>query len=224
VGTVPAVTADQMRAVDRVAEERGLQLVQMMENAGRSLAAVAIARFGPGRVRVLAGSGGNGGGGLVAARHLLGRGVAVDVSMTRAPGELTGVTAHQWSLLAARGVTPTEPGPADLVVDAVIGYALSGPPTGRAADLIAWAGSSGAPVLCLDTPSGVDVTTGEAHAPAVTATATLTLALPKTGLVGSPSVGEHHLADLSIGGDVYERVGVAVPADLFAAGQVLRLT
>jgi NAD(P)H-hydrate epimerase len=213
-----------MREVDRLAVEGGLALVQMMENAGRSLAAVAIARFGPDHVRILAGSGGNGGGALVAARHLLGRGVAVDVSLTRPPAELTGVPAHQWSILAARGVTPTEPGPADLVLDAAIGYSLSGPPTGRAAELIDWAGRPGAPVLSLDTPSGVDVTTGEAPGPSVAATATLTLALPKVGLVGSPRAGEHYLADLTIGADVYRSIGVDVPPDLFAAGQVLRLT
>ena len=52
----------------------------------------------------------------------------------------------------------------------------------------------------------------------------MTLALPKVGLVGSHRVGEHYLADLSIGAGVYERLGIEVPADLFAEGQVLRLT
>jgi|SRR5579859_887293 len=40
---VPAVTADEMREIDRVAmEDTGPNLLQMMENAGRSLALLAI--------------------------------------------------------------------------------------------------------------------------------------------------------------------------------------
>ena len=80
---VPALTADQMREVDRaMVEDLHIELIQMMENAGRSLAQLAIARFAPARVTVLAGPGGNGGGGLVAARHLLNRGRTVSVVLS----------------------------------------------------------------------------------------------------------------------------------------------
>jgi NAD(P)H-hydrate epimerase len=199
-------------------------LIQMMENAGRSLAAVAVARFRPTSVRVLAGSGGNGGGGLVAARHLLGRGLDVEVSLTRDPEDLRGVPARQWSILSALGVMATAAARADVVLDAVIGYSLSGPPTGRAAELIEWAEGQGGPVLSLDNPSGVDVTTGQAHSPSVRADTTMTLALPKVGLLDSPSVGNLFLADLSIGTGVYEHLGLTVAADLFGPGQVVRLT
>ena len=69
---VPAVTAAQMREVDRVAvEETGPNLYQMMEHAGRSLALTALEMAtDDGPIVVLAGTGGNGGGGLAAARHL----------------------------------------------------------------------------------------------------------------------------------------------------------
>ena len=72
----PFLTADQMREVDRLMiEEYGIELLQMMENAGRGLADLARERFlddDPRRraVVLLAGAGGNGGGGLVAARRL----------------------------------------------------------------------------------------------------------------------------------------------------------
>ena len=73
---LPAVTAAQMREVDRaMVEDFHIELVQMMENAGRNLADLAVRHFGPRSTVVLAGSGGNGGGGLVAARHLANRGV-----------------------------------------------------------------------------------------------------------------------------------------------------
>ena len=77
----PSVTADQMREVDRaVIEDFHIELMQMMENAGRGMAEVAVDLFRPRRVLVLAGPGGNGAGGLVAARHLSNRGVMVRVA------------------------------------------------------------------------------------------------------------------------------------------------
>ncbi len=95
-----AVSAAQMREVDRLmVEEAGISLLQMMENAGRALALRARAMLGGDargrRVQVLAGRGGNGGGGLAAARRLT-----------------------------------------DLLLDAVFGYSLTGPPSERAAELI----------------------------------------------------------------------------------------
>lgn len=79
---VPAVTAEQMREVDRIAnQETGPNLFQMMENAGRNLALLAMAVLGEkwtaSRIVVLARSGGNGGGGICAARHLANRGLDV---------------------------------------------------------------------------------------------------------------------------------------------------
>jgi NAD(P)H-hydrate epimerase len=71
------VTAADMAEVDRRAVDvYGVLIIQMMESAGRALARVAQERFlddsTARRVRVLAGSGGNGGGAMVAARRLHG--------------------------------------------------------------------------------------------------------------------------------------------------------
>ena len=71
---MPALTVDQMRDVDRaMVHHFHIGLDVMMENAGRALADLAHRRFGPHKAIVLAGPGGNGGGGLVAARHLSNR-------------------------------------------------------------------------------------------------------------------------------------------------------
>jgi NAD(P)H-hydrate epimerase len=187
-----------MREVDRaMIEDLHIELVQMMENAGRNLAELAIARFKPTRVMVLAGTGRNGGGDLVAARHLANRGRKVRVVLAR-PDDLTAVPAHQLDIITRMGVPVEDDAePADLVVDAVIGYSLRGDPRGRAAELIDWANNQAAQVLALDTPSGLDVTSGLAGSPCVAAKATLTLALPKVGLLDAPSVGELYLADIS---------------------------
>jgi len=85
-GAVPALTTEQMRAVDRaMVEDLHIELVQMMENAGRGLAELAITRFSPDSVTVLAGPGGNGGGGLVAARHLANRSRPCSPNRTASP-------------------------------------------------------------------------------------------------------------------------------------------
>jgi len=219
----PALTTEQMRAVDRaMVEDLHIELVQMMENAGRNLAELAITRFSPTSVTVLAGPGGNGGGGMVAARHLANRDCQVQVVLSE-PDRLTPVPAHQADILTRMGITIASRAPtADLVVDALIGYSLRGDPAGTAAQLITWANGQAAPVLALDTPSGLDLTTGTAGSPTVGASATLTLALPKIGLLDAPSAGELYLADISVPPLVYQRMGITVPP-LFRQSSLLQI-
>jgi NAD(P)H-hydrate epimerase len=230
---VPAVTAGQMREVDRLAvEEFGLGILQMMENAGRILAAQAMEMLGRGgdsggEVVVLAGSGGNGGGGLCCARHLANHGVSVAILLDRDAAALAGAAAAQMRVLSAAGLTPapgdqTEEilGRSALVVDALIGYGLRGPAQGRAAKLIDLCNSSGRSVLALDVPSGLDATTGEVAGPVVRAHRTLTLALPKTGL---SAVAKVHLADIGIPPAVYRRLGLRYTPP-FGAADVVRLS
>lgn len=222
---IPALTTAQMREVDRImVEDLGITLPQMMENAGRALAWLAVERYSPNRVTVLAGSGGNGGGGMVAARHLANRDIAVTVVTVRPPAALGGVPRLQAAILEQMDVAlETDPSQGDLVIDAVIGYSLQGNPSGRAADLIGWANSQPAPVLALDTPSGLDTTTGAIGDPCVRADATLTLALPKLGLYESPEVaGDLYLADISVPPGTYRRFGIEV-GDLFAGRWVVEV-
>jgi len=223
---VPAVTTSQMREIDRVAvDEVGLNLYQMMENAGRNLAELCMEFLGDqwdgAHIVVLAGSGGNGGGGMCAARHLANHGGAVTLVPTTLEG-LQGVPADQFALYRATGGRVAEFSEidhlnADLVVDAVLGYSLHGVPRGTAADMIRWVSSHGAPVISLDAPSGIDSTTGVAAGDHVHATVTMTLALPKTGLDGD-AVGRLCVADIGIPQDVFTRVGVHPPRTLFSKG------
>ncbi len=224
VQDLPAITTDQMREVDRIMiEDLGIDLLRMMENAGRNLAWLAGERFSPASVTVLAGTGGNGGGGLVAARHLANRGTAVTVTLARK--ELDAVPEGQAEILRRMDVRfSDEPVDADLVIDALIGYSLRGDPRGRSAELIEWANHQPSPVLSLDTPSGLDTTTGMIGDPCIRATATMTLALPKTGLALAPTVvGELYLADISVPGSVYEAFDLTV-ADPFGEGPVVSVS
>jgi len=218
-----AISADQMREVDRaMIEDVRIELPQMMENAGRNLADLAMVRFGPSRVTVLAGPGGNGGGGLVAARHLSNRGVEVAVSLSHTVEEMTPVPAHQFDILTRMGIPGGEPKPAALIIDALIGYSLRGDPWGRSAELIEWANNQATSILALDTPSGLDVSTGAPSAPCIQATATMTLALPKLGLYQAAEVGQLYLADISVPPLVYERMGLSV-GSLFRDGPLLEV-
>ncbi len=121
--------------------------------------------------------------------------------------------------------TPEGPTP-DLVIDGVIGYSLRGAPHGGAEALIRWSGAAGAPILALDVPSGMDATSGDVHEATVRATATLTLALPKTGLVAGPSrahVGELYLADIGVPRQLYAEIDIPDPGALFAESDLVRL-
>jgi NAD(P)H-hydrate epimerase len=225
IARVPAVTMDQMREVDRIMiEDLRIELMQMMENAGRNLARLARHRFLPGRALVLAGSGGNGGGGMVAARHLANWGVAVSVVLGQERDRLGPVPLHQLDVLERMEVPIiAEPEPADLIIDALIGYSLRGNPRGRIAELIGWTIGQNTDALSLDTPSGLDVTSGVAGVPCISAAATLTLAAPKTGLIEAPEVGELYLADISVPPAVYDSFGMTMPAGVFDDDTVVRL-
>ena len=209
---VAAVDAAEMLEVDRMAiEETGPNLYQMMENAGRNLALEAQAMLGDGwqaaAIVVLAGTGGNGGGGITAGRHLQNHGGSIAVVVTD-ESRLGAVPAQQLALFRHAGGEVLEdlPQQAALIIDAIIGYSLQGEPRGRALDLIRWANEHPAPVLALDTPSGIDATTGAAPGAAIAATRTLTLALPKHGLCNALA-GEIVLADIGIPREVYVRLG-----------------
>ena len=204
------ITGAQMVEVDReMIDELGIDLVQMMENAGRNLARAAIDLFDPSSVWVAAGSGGNGGGGMVAARHLANAGIDDTVTTTRPGRELSGVPARQFEILRRMGVTiDDDPTGCDVAIDAIVGYSLRGAPRGLAAELVD-ACSQHARTLSLDTPSGIDVTTGDAPGSFVRADATVTLALPKVGLRDHTAVGRLLLADISVPRSVTTSLGGA---------------
>jgi NAD(P)H-hydrate epimerase len=106
---VPALTTEQMRAVDRaMVEDLHIELVQMMENAGRTLADLAITRFSPASVTVLAGPGGDGGGGLAAARHLANRGCQVR-AWRSGPPQRPPTTTTSWPARPPRPAPSSSP-------------------------------------------------------------------------------------------------------------------
>ncbi len=213
------VTADEMRKIDDMTiREFRVDVLMLMENAGRATAMLAM-RMLQGtilgkRVACLVGGGNNGGDGMVAARHLANWGADVKVIVGTTKDKMKDVPLGQLHILEKMGVPILSTDYAlrdyDLLIDGLIGYGLEGNPRDRVAMMIEGANSSGHPVLALDLPSGMNATTGEAYDPCIKATATLTLALPKTGFL-SPSasryVGDLYLADISIPRKVYQSFG-----------------
>jgi NAD(P)H-hydrate epimerase len=213
VPNLPWLTRAQMVEVDRLMiEEWHISLIQMMENAGRGLAELtrrlldgAVAGK---RVVVLSGTGNNGGGGMVAARHLHNWGAQVGVVLVGSVERLTGVPAQQYHITHKMGLLAANPDlqAADMIIDAMIGYGLSGAPRPPAAEWITRANDSGVPILALDIPSGLDATSGVPYDPCMRAAATLTLALPKQGLRAPeavPYVAALYLADIGVPPEVY---------------------
>lgn len=224
--------------VDRLmVEDFGITLLQMMENAGRHLAHLARDRFLGGDARdksvtVLAGTGGNGGGALVAARRLMQWGANVEIALMRSADDYEGAAAHQLAIAQklkmrlTRADEESLDDSTDAIVDGMIGYSLRGRPKNAVADCIRWASAHPAPVLSLDLPTGMDATTGEVQPLAVKAMTTMTLALPKTGLAvlgAEEFTGQLYLADIGVPEAVYRWLGVDV-GPIFSTTDLLRLS
>lgn len=234
---IPALTTEEMREMDAIAtEETGPNLFQMMENAGRSLALGVLSELSemgqssgaPGQtgypIVILAGTGGNGGGGMCAARHLANRGLDVTLCVSR-PDALDEVPRYQKRSYSGTNGAVVEVDnlwslQARVVVDAVLGYSLEGAPRDEAKEMLSWAGDQkerfGAHIVSLDVPSGLDATSGDTPGAHIDADVTVTLALPKAGLhpnqhANGSVLGRTKLADLGIPSTVYTRFGSAFP-------------
>ncbi|MGI8757963.1 MAG: NAD(P)H-hydrate dehydratase, partial [Acidimicrobiales bacterium] len=170
---IPIVTPEEMAAVDAAAAE---PVDVLVARAGAAVAREAVRLLGGTygrRVVVVAGKGNNGADGRQAAQRLRRLGVRVTV-------------------LDAATVAARVP-PCDLVVDAAYGTGFRG----------TWPapGPGGAPVLAVDIPSGIDGVTGEAAGSVLAASATVTFAALKPGLVlgrGRELAGRVTVADIGL--------------------------
>lgn len=234
---VPALSRTQLQEIERrMQADYFIDPLQTLENAGRSLAETARYLLDGDLldrpIVVLAGNESKGSKGLVAARHLLNWGADVQVLCTHPPDGYTGIAARQLQSLQMMGapLAWAEEGwelpPCDLVIDAIIGCGLRGNPRGRARDLIQLANSTVAPILSLETPSGLDTESGEIYTPCVHAQATLSLGLPRRGLLapGTETVrGTLFLGDVGIPGALWWDLGLEEIPGLFARQSVIEL-
>ncbi|HUG48394.1 MAG TPA: NAD(P)H-hydrate epimerase [Candidatus Limnocylindria bacterium] len=219
------MTAEEMRGADRRAQRLGVPGTELMEQAGAAVAAAARAllnstdRPSSGIVLLLAGPGNNGGDAYVAARYLAAGGTrcaVVLVASERQPGtpdaslnwhrleglaeveRIQAATAHDVAVLL-NGLER-----AALVVDALLGTGVRGSlrdPVLEAVELCLRARQLGVPVLAVDTPTALDLTSGEPSEPVVRADVTVTFHRPKLGLLtrtGSLLAGRVLVAPIGI--------------------------
>jgi NAD(P)H-hydrate epimerase len=213
---VAVLSAAQTRAWDRAAVEgAGIPERVLMESAGRAAAAVVQHCFPEGRVVAIAGAGNNGGDALVLLRALRawGRDVAVAYVGERPEPRLL----HGWEIPVLDGDDPrTLLQGAATVVDGILGTGASGAPRLPAAVWIRAINACGAPVVALDGPSGVDLTTGAVPGEAVRADVTVAFGALKAGLLRFPGRGcAGRILGVEVGFPPYEP---SLPARLVTAG------
>lgn len=201
------MSGEAMTGADRRAQALGVPGALLMEHAGTAVAAavralaVRTGRWGTGPILVLCGPGNNGGDGFVAARRLARQGARVVVGFVASEARPAGETSgRNWDRLAAEAnVTRIHAAlardlailgqgidRAAVVVDALLGTGVRGAlrdPIRSAVDLVRHAHNAGVPVLAVDTPTAVDLTSGEATDPVVRADVTVTFHRPKVGLL-----------------------------------------
>jgi ADP-dependent NAD(P)H-hydrate dehydratase / NAD(P)H-hydrate epimerase len=203
---LPAISAQTMTGMDRRAQALGVPELRLMEHAGTAVAAAVKAlatdleRWGSGPVVILCGPGNNGGDGYVAARRLALNGGSVVIASVDGDARPKGASAaRNWdrvvndagirlvhlpvardALMFGQGIDK-----AAVVVDALLGTGVRGAlrePIRSAVESIRRAAQAGVPVVAVDTPTAVDLSSGEPSDPAVRADLTVTFHRPKTGL------------------------------------------
>ncbi len=211
----PLPAPDEQRELDQWAiDQLHMPGIELMERAGRGLAALVAERAPAGPIAVVCGKGNNGADGLVAARALRERGREVRVLSVADPADYQGDARANLERLPGQGPEPfsTERlAGASAVVDALLGTGFGGAPREPVAGAIeaidayaAGDGRTGVEVIACDIPSGVNGANGEVEGAAVRATATATFHAAKPGLWISP--GKHHAGEVTT-------VDIGIPRD-----------
>lgn len=221
------VTAEQMRQIDRAAtEELGIPEMVLMENAGRAIVDFLREQFpdlAEKSVTIVAGSGNNGGDGLVAARYLHGMGVAVKVFLL-AERELSPSAKQNYEILAKLPVKlyqldsensmhllKVTVNYSDILIDALLGTGISRDVSGRAEQIIDIANRRSCLKVAVDVPSGLNSDTGEVWGRCLKADYTVTLAQPKRGQMLNKGIrycGQVVVKDIGIPQELYQAVGL----------------
>ncbi|MCI0361926.1 MAG: NAD(P)H-hydrate epimerase [Planctomycetaceae bacterium] len=208
-----ALSRAQVRSIDRRAiQEYGLSGLVLMENAGRGCVDVLCRLACRGPVAIVCGKGNNAGDGLVMARHLDLRGIAVKVLLFGPPAELHGDAAVNYAIVVKSGIPLIDlSGPwdasrfdaelagAEWIVDALLGTGATGAPRPPWDEAIRRLNSQTCRKLAVDLPSGLECDTGLASDPTVRADHTCTFVARKIGFENPAApefLGVVHVLDI----------------------------
>ncbi len=210
IAFMQAITSHRMAAIDANCEYLGIKRLQLMENAGASVARAVKRMLDHGKVVVFAGRGNNGGDAFVAARHLSNYDIVV-ILLGRKQEIKTQEARHNWNvlenttipLIEVKDSTQLEQSlikDADIIIDGIFGTGIRGrikQPESKAIDII---NKSDAFVVSIDIPSGFDPDGGEFEK-SVIANLTLTFHRMKKGLLSKNAckyAGKIEVVDIGI--------------------------
>ncbi|MCZ6679994.1 MAG: NAD(P)H-hydrate dehydratase [Candidatus Poribacteria bacterium] len=229
------VTAQQMRQIDQhTIEDIGIAGVVLMENAGSAVVRAIRRRFPDCQhVGVVVGKGNNGGDGLVIARQLALTGQSVQVFLVSPPDRFTGDAltnlqiAQNLNLPIVQILSESDLErlksqivSCDLIIDAIFGTGLRGAVRGYIGDVIECLNDTTCPIVAVDLPSGLEADTGMAEGACIQSTYTVTMGLPKRGLLihpGAALTGQLEVAEIGFPPSVIDAQDIQVnwtqPAD-----------
>jgi NAD(P)H-hydrate epimerase len=225
------VSAAEMRELDRRTIFDGVTGEELMRRAGQGVADIArdvLASHGGHSILLIAGTGNNGGDVFAAATELSGTDLDIEVWVCGSQSRIKGDAQIHLKKMVRAGIVPKEVHSANdlfpkirpgLIIDGLLGTGAKGAPRGFVGPLIEWINAEGqhAFVLSIDIPSGIDADSGIAAGPAVKADLTVTIGLPKTGLIcpeALPYTGSVEVADIGIPAEFIEDTAGCEEAEL----------
>lgn len=227
------VSAEQMRKLDRCAmDDFKIPGEELMDRAGLGVADAVDGMFDKCSMKdpavlLVAGRGNNGGDAFAAARYLRHYGYDTEVWVAGALSEISGdarthfnkmkeskvhveelPTKEDWEL-ALDDIRFAQAVDMGVVVDGVLGTGIKGPARGPSAGAISYINASArhSIVVAIDVPSGLNADTGVAEGDAVKADLTVTMGLPKRGLIeprAADYVGRIEVIDIGIPPELIE--------------------
>ncbi|MGZ7134578.1 MAG: NAD(P)H-hydrate dehydratase [Methanobacterium sp.] len=224
------MTPKDMMVAEGNAEDLGIPKSVLMENAGKSIADYIITNLDPCKVTIFTGTGGNGGDGFVAARHLLNNGYNVDLLFIGNPQNIKSPeTLQNWITIKniSLGLNSLKLDfiedssllkkiDSTVIVDALLGTGIRGKirePISTAIDTI---NKSKGIKIAVDVPSGLDPLTGEVPEKAIESDFTITFHRIKSGLKNAKI--------RYVGNIVLYDIGIPSEAETFLGkGDLLRL-
>lgn len=232
------VTAAEMRSLDQAAiQEFGIPGEELMRRAGQAVATAArhmLADRGGRHVLLVAGPGNNGGDVFATATLLAEDDLHLEVWICGAREKIGGDARIHFDEMTAAGVVPREVSagpfqpvhPPDVLIDGLLGTGSRGAPRGCMSGLVEWINrlAQRTQVLSIDIPSGIDADTGIAEGVAVRADRTVTLGLPKTGLIqpeALPYTGTIEVDSIGIPTELLEAVAGCSDAELIVRDELL---
>ncbi len=225
------VTASEMRHIDEdTINNIGIPGIVLMENAGLSVVNAIERNFHKssiGKVSIFVGKGNNGGDGLVIARHLKNKGYDVKIYLLSSSDKFQGdalinlqIVQNMMGLSIETILSESELEyhkksitNSNLLIDAIFGTGLTGPIRDIPAKVIDFLNDTGLPIVAVDLPSGLDSDTGKVEGSCIRATLTVTMGLPKRGLLlypGANFVGKLEIADIGIPSDVIKSHNIKI--------------